>query len=301
MWHRTSLRLLLVMALAIAGLGIGRPASAGCTPGPLSSGTLASAEGELASLANGARASVDVGRLAPDGELAAVARSHAARMAEAGRIFHSDDLSALFGALDAVMLAENVGMGCAAGGIHEAFLASPSHRSNLLNGRLTHAGYGAASGPTGTLFVTQVFAAYPPPADPAPTPVVTPSPAPVPAASTARTPVPSTPHPTPDPTPGSPTSEPAVSTPDPTAEPTSPAGFDEAARLVSAAGSTDGRLGGTGPHDGTPSGPLAAGAVLTLALALVAVWWSRAGGSTMWSRSRGSTSWSRRGGLRGAA
>lgn len=295
MTRRTALRLLVVLALALAGLGFGGPASAGCADGPLSTTALDSAEAETAALANAARAETGVPRLAADAGLAAEAGAHARRMAEAGRIFHNDDLSALFDTLGVTVLAENVGMGCSAQGIHEALLASPSHRSNLLNGRLTHAGYGTASGPAGTLFVVQVFGTFPAPVPPDPTPTASPAPTPAVADTTSVTPDPSTPAPTTvAPTPEPTTTEPATpepttkptteptpepATPEPTTEPTpesssSPRADEEEPRLV-AAGSTGGPLDGTEPRDDGSSGLLTVGAGLMAALALAVAWWSR--------------------------
>lgn len=284
--YRTTIRFLVVLVLVFGASAIGAPASAVCASSLLGAGTLASAEAEVAGLTNAARGDAGVPELAPDERLAKKARSHADRMAGEGRIFHSDGLGGWIDDLGATLLAENVGMGCSARAIHDAFLASPSHRENLLNGRLTHAGYGTASGPTGALFVVQVFAAYPAPmsvdtpstprqasppsASPTPRPTLEPTPVPPPPTPPTPEPAEPTPDPTAEPTPD-PTAEP---TPDPTAEPTPSPASDEGTRLVAAAGWTEGSLEAESAG-GAPTSFLTAGAVLMAALALVAAWWSR--------------------------
>ena len=58
------------------------------------------------------------------------------------------------------MLGENVGYGPSIETVEAAFMASPAHRSNILNPEFNWAGTGFAVSGNGTVFVVQVFAKY---------------------------------------------------------------------------------------------------------------------------------------------
>jgi uncharacterized protein YkwD len=89
------------------------------------------------------------------------AQSWARQMASAGRISHSR-LSAGLGGLDWTYLGENVGAvqpgGDPLARLHDALVASPSHREILVDPQFTHMGVGVARGPDGTVYVAEVFA-----------------------------------------------------------------------------------------------------------------------------------------------
>ena len=93
--------------------------------------------------------------LARAGDLDAVAARHAAAMADRGGLFHNPNLSSEVQGWSVV--AENVGVGHDVAAIHQAFLDSPSHRANVLDGRVTEVGLGVVAGGDGRLWVVEVF------------------------------------------------------------------------------------------------------------------------------------------------
>jgi hypothetical protein len=165
---------------------------------------------------NALRASQGVGALQVNDNLVAKARSWAAGMAAAGKIWHSnlsDGITA-----DWEKLGENVGMGGSVDGLHAAFVASPHHYENLVDPDFGYVGIGIAMNGD-TMYVAEEFmelmppkvasvvapvtnllsaptttttAAHRPaaPKPAAPKPAVAPKPATVPAAPPAVTPAP---------------------------------------------------------------------------------------------------------------
>jgi hypothetical protein len=111
-------------------------------------------ESEFFSLMNSARASAGLAPLASDSALTAYARNHTATMIASGTIFHSSGLGSI--TTGWTRMGENVGMGPTPSIIHQAFMASPGHRANIL-GDYNYAGIGADTSPDGTIFVTVVF------------------------------------------------------------------------------------------------------------------------------------------------
>ena len=108
--------------------------------------------------------------------LVAKARTWAAGMASAGRIWHStlsDGITA-----DWQKLGENVGMGGSVDGLHDAFVASVHHYENLVDPAFSHVGIGiAVSGKT--IYVAEMFMQLMPAKAPqASTPTTTPTTAP---------------------------------------------------------------------------------------------------------------------------
>ena len=111
-------------------------------------------EAQLFELVNDARARAGVAGVARDPYLDAYARRHAAAVAHAGQLFHSD-LSSLLALYTAV--AENVAYGGDAGAAHAAFLRSAPHHHNIVYPGYHRVGIGAQpSG--GRLFAVYVFA-----------------------------------------------------------------------------------------------------------------------------------------------
>jgi len=135
----------------------------------------ASSDSEFVSRTNGARTSRGIRAYAVRSDLTAVARRQAARMAASGRMYHNPNLGSEVGGWSNV--GENVGRGPDVASIHNAFMNSSSHRSNILSTTFTEFGVGTARSSSGELFVSQVFrrpsgASYTPPAPrPAPKPV----------------------------------------------------------------------------------------------------------------------------------
>ncbi len=94
---------------------------------------------QIFALANQARAQAGVGRLVWDPALAQAALNHCRRMALEGPIAHryggepdlatrAADAGARFGVIE-----ENIAIGASAEGIHNEWMNSPGHRSNLLS------------------------------------------------------------------------------------------------------------------------------------------------------------------------
>jgi hypothetical protein len=103
------------------------------------SGNLAAEAEEIRAMANEARAQAGVGRLEWDQALAAAALEHCLRMAAEGPISHQyrgePDLSARAAQAGAhfSVIEENVAIGPSADRIHEEWMQSPGHRTNLLS------------------------------------------------------------------------------------------------------------------------------------------------------------------------
>lgn len=91
-----------------------------------------------------------------DPELSRVARRHARVMAERGALFHTpaERLGKLVTGWQ--RLGENVGFGANVADLHAAFMASQSHRANVLGRSYRHVGIGVERGPDG-LWVTLLF------------------------------------------------------------------------------------------------------------------------------------------------
>jgi hypothetical protein len=118
-------------------------------------------EQTVAFLVNSVRSAEGLSPLSLHADLAHAAREQALRMAETGRLFHSESAR-----LQAVTpwwtrLAENVGMGPTVERIHTMFLASAPHAANML-GDFNCLGVGVEGHPDGTLFVALIFARIPP-------------------------------------------------------------------------------------------------------------------------------------------
>lgn len=122
------------------------------TPG---ASAAAGEEQSFISLITAERRSRGIRALSLRPDLTAVARRHSQRMASEGRIWHNPNLPNEVEGWTA--LAENVGMGPAVQALHRAFLNSPHHRANLLNGEYDQVGVGVVLG-GGAIFVTQIFA-----------------------------------------------------------------------------------------------------------------------------------------------
>ena len=132
--------------------------------GQAPAGQLVSGAGEqLMVLANQARAQTGAGPLQWDASLAAAARDHCLRMAEEGPISHryggEDDLSTRAGNSGALFnfIEENVAVGTTSEVIHEAWMHSPGHRSNLLNPQVDRVGIAVVAA-RGVLYATADYA-----------------------------------------------------------------------------------------------------------------------------------------------
>ncbi|HJR19959.1 MAG TPA: CAP domain-containing protein [Actinomycetota bacterium] len=185
----------LVAALAAAFMALAAP----------SASALTSHESCFVNSLNAERSAVGRPKLTVKSDLVANARNHSEDMAADGTIYHNNNLSKQISG-NWWALGENVGMGPTCGAIHDAFMASPGHKANILDKDYNQIGVGVVV-KDGTIYVTEVFAGRPSstggsaPA-PAPKPVVkkTTSAAPKPATAPAPAPKPK-PKPAPKPAP----------------------------------------------------------------------------------------------------
>ncbi|TFV59031.1 CAP domain-containing protein [Geodermatophilus sp. DF01-2] len=123
-----------------------------------------SAEGQVLTLVNEARAWAGCAPVVADAPLAAVARAHSADMRDRDYFSHTspEGLSPFDRAEQAGVdysRAENIAYGQAgADAVMQAWMDSPGHRENILDCELTKLGVGVAEGPGGPWW-TQLFGA----------------------------------------------------------------------------------------------------------------------------------------------
>jgi hypothetical protein len=142
--RRRWLASVVVMTLAIVGLGASALADSGSEQGFLSA-------------INSTRSSSGLGPLTMDSGLQSHARRHTADMIAADEIYHSSsaELQAAAGS-GWEKLGENVGRGGSVSSLHQAFLDSPGHKANIL-GDYNYVGIGTDTADNGVLYVTVVF------------------------------------------------------------------------------------------------------------------------------------------------
>lgn len=133
----------MVLGALVAGVLGGAPASAAATD-----------EAGFVRLINAERTSRGLGALAVRADLTDVARRHAAKMAASGEIYHNDSLSSQVKGWK--QIGENVGTGPRVADIHQAFMDSAPHRSNILHAAYNQIGVGVASDGE-HLYVAEVF------------------------------------------------------------------------------------------------------------------------------------------------
>jgi hypothetical protein len=109
-------------------------------------------------LVNANRTEAGVVTLLPRSDAIAKAQAWAEHMAAQGAISHSSVADGMID--DWKMLGENVGVGPSMDAVEAAFMASPVHRSNILDPRFNSLGTGVAVGADGRTYVVQVFAQY---------------------------------------------------------------------------------------------------------------------------------------------
>lgn len=114
------------------------------------------AERRLRRLHNLARLAEGVGRYRMDGEMSKLARAHSHAMMQRGSIFHRSDLGEDLTGWS--FLGENVGLGSSPDSLHDAFMASDAHRTNILGAEFTHVGVGIVDAPD-RMWVTVIFKA----------------------------------------------------------------------------------------------------------------------------------------------
>lgn len=113
-------------------------------------------ERRFARLINTARTSA--GDLRLDPELSKVAKVHTRDMVKTNSLHHSTSSELRNRVTNWSTLGENVGVGAKVASLHEAFMNSPAHRDNILQGTFRHVGVGVIK-KDGRMWVTVIFEA----------------------------------------------------------------------------------------------------------------------------------------------
>lgn len=115
-----------------------------------------SAEAEFVSFINQSRSAAGLAALSVHSDLVVGARNHTAKMIPTNSIFHSTSAELSAVTTGWVTLGENVGRGGNASVLHQAFMASPSHKANIL-GDFDKVGVGVGHDAEGRMYVTVMF------------------------------------------------------------------------------------------------------------------------------------------------
>ncbi|MGZ8620493.1 MAG: CAP domain-containing protein [Actinomycetota bacterium] len=111
---------------------------------------------QMLALTNEARATHGKRALDLNAKLSRYATRHSQRMAEAGTLFHTEDLADKLNGLDWSMGGENVGVALSLTDLQDAFMGSKAHRKNILQKGYDCAAIGIVKS-DGTLWVTVIF------------------------------------------------------------------------------------------------------------------------------------------------
>lgn len=143
------------VCLALGASAILAQAQPSRSPQPANSTAIQSEAWRIVVLANQARAAAGAGPLKWDPELAAAARRHCLRMAQEGQISHRyrgepepAERAARAGAHFS-LVEENVALGPDPATIHQQWMRSPGHRTNLLNPKVDRVGVAVVAGRRG--------------------------------------------------------------------------------------------------------------------------------------------------------
>lgn len=134
--------LAVALAVFVAGAANAQPAAA------------TSSEASVTQKINSARSARGVHRLSSRSDLIGVARAQARRMASQNRLYHNPRLSR--DVKNFRWVGENVGYGPDVAKVHNAFMASPGHKANLLDRDYTEVGVGVVW-QGGRVWIAQVF------------------------------------------------------------------------------------------------------------------------------------------------
>jgi uncharacterized protein YkwD len=115
-----------------------------------------SSEHYMVSLINSARSAYHRAGLKTNNALSDIARRWSKNMASKNRLYHNANLGTWLKDWDWTILGENVGVGSSVLSLHKAFMASPSHRANILDKRFKSIGVGMVWA-RGRLWVTVIF------------------------------------------------------------------------------------------------------------------------------------------------
>jgi hypothetical protein len=111
-------------------------------------------ESSFISAINRERAAAGLPDVVVTSDLTAAARRHSGVMAGASDLHHNPDLGGSVGGWRKI--GENVGRGPSVDAIHNAFMASPGHRDNILDPDWTQVGVGVVEAGN-TIWVTEMF------------------------------------------------------------------------------------------------------------------------------------------------
>jgi len=111
-------------------------------------------EGDLVARIRQTRAAKKIRTLSVRSALVRLAEKHSAEMAARGAIFHTASLATSVDGWS--YLGENVAAGVSIDEIHQAFMRSPLHRSNILEPRYDVVGVGVVRA-KGVVYVTEIF------------------------------------------------------------------------------------------------------------------------------------------------
>jgi uncharacterized protein YkwD len=141
---------LLTTAFLAASVALSSPAEA----------QLTSKEKKLVTRINAARGNHGENKLKVNHKLSQLARKHSRHMHEANNPVMHSSTGQLYSYMNqgncAAMIGENVGRAGSVPQIHEAFMDSPPHRQNVLEGAWTKVGVGIRTF-DGSLWVTELF------------------------------------------------------------------------------------------------------------------------------------------------
>ena len=112
-------------------------------------------EAQFVSATNSARGAHGLAHYAVASDLTSIARHWAAHMAAHRQLAHNPSFGSEVCCW--TQLAENVGEGSTVSQIQRAFMASASHRANILSASYTQIGVGTARGSDGRLYVDELF------------------------------------------------------------------------------------------------------------------------------------------------
>jgi uncharacterized protein YkwD len=150
--RRRSARLVALITAGLVTLGpiLAQPASASISP----------KERRLGQLVNDEREARGRPKLAHTVKLSELASEHSTKMMEREEIFHSSPgqlRGYMHDANCVALIGENVGAASSVPEMHEAFMASPGHRANILEKNWVKMGMGIRTASDGRLWVTQLF------------------------------------------------------------------------------------------------------------------------------------------------
>ena len=118
------------------------------------SAAAASPEGDALALLNAERQAAGLAPVAMHSDLTDDARAWSQHMRTQGSLSHNPNLAAVTADWD--KLGENVGLGTSIGALHDAFMASSSHRGNVL-GDYDYVGIAVVAETSSKLWITVVF------------------------------------------------------------------------------------------------------------------------------------------------